>query len=110
LFGFLDSLRLDPEFEEGYLPELVAYQSGGMVVWFLEVAGNEQLAGFFRDVQRTYASVAGRTEEMLDNGGEGRTPTGVSPGGVPAEGDPGDVSPGQDVTTPAAEVPPRPAP
>jgi hypothetical protein len=75
-----------------------------------EVAGNEQLAGFFRDVQSTYAGVAGRAEEMFDNGGEGRTPTGVSPGGVPAEGDPGDVSPGQDVTTPAAEVPPRPAP
>jgi hypothetical protein len=74
-----------------------------------EVTGNEQLADFFRDVQRTYTSVAGRAEEMLDSGGEGRTPTGVRPGGVPAEGDPGDVSPGQDVTTPAG-VPPRPAP
>ena len=71
-----------------------------------EVRDDEQLAGFFRDVQRTYASVARRTEEMLDSEGEGRTPTGVRPGGVPAEGDPGDVSPGQDVTTPA-ELPPR---
>jgi hypothetical protein len=75
-----------------------------------EAAGNEQLVDFFRDVQSTYASVAGRAEEILDGGGEDRTPTGVRPGAVPAEGDPGDVSPGQDVATPATKVPPRPTP
>jgi hypothetical protein len=66
-----------------------------------EAAGNEQLVDFFRDVQRTYASVAGRAEEILDGGGEDRTPTGVRPGTAPAEGDPGDVTPGQDVAAPA---------
>ena len=74
-----------------------------------ETVGNKQLASFFRDVQRTYTSVAGRAEEMLDAGSEGRIPTGVRPGGVHAEGDPGDVSPGQDGETPA-EIPPRSAP
>lgn len=60
-----------------------------------EAAGNGRLAGFFRDVQKTYASVAERAEEMLD--GERRLPAGVRPGRVPAEGDPGDVSLGQEV-------------
>ena len=61
-----------------------------------EAAGNEGLAGFFRDVQKTYTSVAERAEEMLD--GEGRPPVGVRAGRVPAEGDPGDVTLGQEVS------------
>ena len=61
-----------------------------------EAAGNEGLAGFFRDVQKTYASVAERTEEMLDC--EGRPPAGVHPGRIPTEGDPGDVTLGQEVS------------
>ena len=54
-----------------------------------EAAGNERLAGFFRDVQETYTSVAGRAEEML---GEGRPPAGVWQDGAAAGEDPGDVS------------------
>jgi hypothetical protein len=54
----------------------------------LEAAGNDRLAGFFRDVQETYTSVAGRAERMLGDGGEGRPPAGVRTG----EEDPGDVS------------------
>ena len=61
-----------------------------------EATGNEGLAGFFRDVQKTYASVAERAEEILD--GEGRPPAGVRPGRIPAEGDPGDVTLGQEVS------------
>ncbi len=57
-----------------------------------EEAGNERLADFFRDVQETYTSVAGRAEEMLGDRGEGRFPAGVRPDGVEAEEDPGDVS------------------
>ncbi len=57
-----------------------------------EAAGNERLADFFRDMQETYTRVAGRAEEMLGGGGEGRFPAGVRPGGVEAEEDPGDVS------------------
>ena len=61
-----------------------------------EEAGNEQLADFFREVQETHATVAGRAEEMLGGrGGEERAGV-VGRGSVPAEGDPGDVSPGQD--------------
>jgi len=74
-----------------------------------EATGNEQLAAFFRDVHKTYTSVSGRVEEMLDAGSESRIPTGVRPGVVHAEGDPGDVSPGQDGEIPA-EIPPRSAP
>lgn len=54
-----------------------------------EAAGNERLAGFFRDVQETYTSVAGQAEKLL---GEGRLPAGIRPGGVVAGEDPGDVS------------------
>jgi hypothetical protein len=57
-----------------------------------EVAGNERLAGFFRDVQETYTSVAGRAEKLLGHGDEGRLPAGGRPGGVTAGEDPGDVS------------------
>ena len=57
-----------------------------------EVAGNERLAGFFRDVQETYTSVAGRAETLLGDGDEGRLSAGVRPGGVAAGEDPGDVS------------------
>ena len=56
-----------------------------------EAAGNKWLAAFFRDVQETYTSVAGKAEKMLANG-EGRLPAGVRPDGVAAEEDPGDVS------------------
>jgi hypothetical protein len=62
-----------------------------------ETAGNERFANFFRDVQRTYAEVAERAEEILGDGGEGRPQASVRPGSVPAEGDPGDVSPGRNV-------------
>ena len=55
-----------------------------------EAAGNERLAGFFRDVQETYTSVAGQAEQML--GGEGRLPAGIRPGSVTTEEDPGDIS------------------
>jgi len=57
-----------------------------------EAAGNERFAGFFRDVQETYTSVAGRAEKLLGDGDEGRLPAGVRPGGVAAGEDPGDVS------------------
>jgi hypothetical protein len=57
-----------------------------------EAAGNERLAGFFRDVQETYTSVAGQAEKLLATGGEGRLPAGVRSDGVAAEEDPGDVS------------------
>jgi hypothetical protein len=57
-----------------------------------ETAGNERLAGFFRDVQETYTSVAGRAEKMLGDRGEGRFPTGVRRDSVRAGEDPGDVS------------------
>ncbi|MCA1716820.1 MAG: hypothetical protein LC781_08170 [Actinobacteria bacterium] len=57
-----------------------------------EAAGNERLAGFFRNVQETYTSVAGRAEEMLGDGGEGRPPAGVRQDGAAAGEDPGDVS------------------
>jgi hypothetical protein len=57
-----------------------------------EAAGNERLAGFFRDVQETYTSVAGRAEKLSGDGDEGRLPAGVRPGGVAAGEDPGDVS------------------
>ena len=62
-----------------------------------EAAGNEWLANFFRDAQKTYTEVAERAEEMLDDGGEGQPTTGVRPGSAPVEGDPGDVSPGRNV-------------
>ena len=55
-----------------------------------EAAGNERLAGFFRDVQETYTSVAERAEEIL--GDEGQLPAGVRPDSVAAGEDPGDVS------------------
>jgi hypothetical protein len=59
-------------------------------------AGNERLAEFFREVQETHATAAGRAEEMLGGrGGEERAGV-VGQGSVPAEGDPGGVSPGQD--------------
>lgn len=51
-----------------------------------EAAGNERLAGFFRDVQETYTRVAGRAEEMLGDGGEERLPAGVRPGSAAAGG------------------------
>ena len=58
-----------------------------------EAAGNERFACFFRDVQETYASVAGQAEKILgDEEGEGRLLAGVRPDGVAAEEDPGDVS------------------
>lgn len=57
-----------------------------------EAAGNERLAGFFRDVQETYTSVARRAEKLLGDGSEGRLPAGVQSGGVAAGEDPGDVS------------------
>ena len=57
-----------------------------------EAAGNERLAGFFRDVQETYTSVAGQAKRILGDGGEGRRPAGVRPDGVAAEEDPGDIS------------------
>jgi phage shock protein A len=57
-----------------------------------EAAGNERLAGFFRDVQETYTSVAGRAEKMLGDRGEGRFPTGVRRDSVRAGEDPGEVS------------------
>lgn len=57
-----------------------------------EVAGEERLAAFFRDVQETYTSVAGQAEEILSDGGEGRLPAGVRPGSMVAGEDPGDVS------------------
>ena len=58
-----------------------------------EAAGNERIADFFRDVQETYASVAGQAEKILgDEEGERRLPAGVRPDGVAAEEDPGDVS------------------
>ncbi|MDQ3285556.1 MAG: hypothetical protein M3P92_07635 [Actinomycetota bacterium] len=56
-----------------------------------EAAGNERLASFFRGVQETYTSVAGRAERMLGEAGEGR-PVGVRSDGMAAEEDPGDVS------------------
>ena len=57
-----------------------------------EAAGNERLADFFRDVQKTYASVAGQAEKILGDGGEGRLPAGVRTNAVAAEEDPGDIS------------------
>ena len=57
-----------------------------------EAAGNERLADFFRDVQEKYASIAGRAEKMLGDGGEGRLPASVRPDGVASEEDPGDIS------------------
>ncbi len=57
-----------------------------------EAAGNEWLAAFFRDVQGTYTSVAGKAEKMFVNGGEGRLPAGVRPDGVATEKEPGDAS------------------
>lgn len=57
-----------------------------------EATGNAWLAGFFRDVQETYTSVAGQAEKLLATGGEGRLPVGVRSDGVAAEEDPGDVS------------------
>lgn len=60
-----------------------------------ETAGNKQLAGFFRDVQKTYASVAERAEEVLGDGEEEHPPSSVQLSSVPVEGDPGDVTRGQ---------------
>ena len=57
-----------------------------------EAAGNERLAGFFRDVQEMYTSVAGQAEKMLGDGVEGRLPAGVRPDGMAVEEDPGDIS------------------
>jgi hypothetical protein len=57
-----------------------------------EAAGNERLADFFRDVQKTYASAAGQAEKILGDEGEGRLPVGVRPDAVAAEEDPGDIS------------------
>ncbi len=57
-----------------------------------EAAGKERLAGFFRDVQETYTSVAGQAEKMLGNGGEGQLPASVRPDGMAVEEDPGDIS------------------
>ena len=54
-----------------------------------EASGNERLAGFFRDMQETYSSIAGRAEKTL---GDGRLPAGVRPNSVADEEDPGDVS------------------
>ena len=57
-------------------------------------AGNERLAEFFREVQETHATVAGRAEEMLGGRGGEERAGGVGQGCVPAEGDPGGVSSG----------------
>jgi hypothetical protein len=58
----------------------------------VEAASNERLAGFFREVQETYTSIAGRAEKLLGDGGEGQLPAGVRSGGVATGEDPGDVS------------------
>jgi hypothetical protein len=60
-----------------------------------QTAGNERLAGFFRDVHKTYTSVAERAEEILGDEDKEQPPTGVRSNSMPLEGDPGDVSPDQ---------------
>lgn len=63
-----------------------------------EAAGKDQLADFFREVQRMHARIAERAEVML--GAEGDEPRSDDVGSsTPAEGDPdpADVSPGQDI-------------
>lgn len=61
-----------------------------------EAAGNDRLAGFFREVCTTHERIAQRAEGML-GGGDDRLPmVGIPSGRTPVEGDPGDVSPGQD--------------
>ena len=57
-----------------------------------EATGDRRLADFFREVQETYRRVAGEAQKMLEDGDEGRLPSGVRPGNTPAEEDPGDVS------------------
>lgn len=64
-----------------------------------ETAGDKHLAGFFRDMQSTYASLAERTEKVLADGRKEQTPAGVRSSGMPPlEGDPGDVTSGQSGT------------
>lgn len=77
----LDNAKQEAEACEGYASDA-------------EEAGNERLAGFFREVRETHIRVAVRAEEMLSGGVDERHPAGVRTGG-PTEGDPGDVSPGQ---------------
>ncbi len=62
-----------------------------------EVAGNENLADFFREVQRTHARVAERAEGMLVVRDDEPRLTNVRSNAIPTEGDPGDVSSGQDI-------------
>lgn len=63
-----------------------------------EAAGKDQLADFFREIQRMHARIAERAEAML--GAEGNKPRSddLAPS-TSAEGDPdpADVSPGQDI-------------
>lgn len=62
-----------------------------------EAVGDEGLAGFFREVQKTHEEIAERATAMID-GGEEKLPLAGTQArrGTPAEGDPGDVSPGQE--------------
>jgi len=62
-----------------------------------EVAGNDNLADFFREVRRTHARVAKRAEGMLGVRGDEPRLTNVRLNAIPTEGDPGDVSSGQDI-------------
>jgi|SRR5215216_3749394 len=62
-----------------------------------EAAGNENLASFFREVQRTHAKIAEQAEGMLAVRYDEPRPVDIRSNAIPAEGDPGDVSSGQDI-------------
>ncbi len=59
-------------------------------------AGDDWLAGFFREVRTAHEKIAGRAEGMLGSGDDRLSVVGIPSSRTPAEGDPGDVSPSQE--------------
>ena len=96
----IDERSTEPDYEERNLVSVLRNalrEADACAGYAQEAAGNDRLAGFFREAQKTNAEIAERAREMLDAAGDGQRSAGIRSDVAPAEGDPADLSPGQDV-------------